>query len=228
MSTPTLGSATSADAARPHCIALLIPGRKPGEKYAEFVTNVLSAAECQEWIAFAESKGFAPASLLADQKTKNPHRSNDRALIFDAKRAALLFERLRAFLPQTFASIDGQQRPLQWKLFGLNDRLSFLRYMTDEHYGKHVDVPHEDEATGRRSFVTVQLYLNDGFDGGTTRFVQESGFRNIDDRKHLDVVPQTGAALLFEHELTHQGMPVTRGAKYTVRVDAMYVAESRR
>jgi hypothetical protein len=194
---------------------LLIPGRKPGEKYVGLATNVLSEAECKEWIEFAEKSGFSPASLLEDGKTKNPHRSNNRALLFDAKRSEELFQRLRPFLRMTF---EGGK----WSLYGLNDRLSFLRYVMDERYGKHVDVPYEDESSGRRSFVTVQLYLNEGFDGGCTRFDQEVGFKRIEDRKFLDVVPKTGAALLFEHELTHEGMAVQKGIKYTVRVDVLY------
>lgn len=32
----------------------------------------------------------------------------------------------------------------------------------------------------------------------------------------------TGSVLLFEHELTHEGMPVTKGTKYSVRLDVMY------
>ncbi len=196
---------------------LLLPGRKPGEKYAQLLTQVLTAEECKEWITFAESKGFAAASLLTDGVTKNPHRTNNRVLINDAKRADTLFQRLRAVLPPKISHAGHE-----WMVVGLNERLSFLRYETAEHYGKHVDVPSEDEKSGYRSFVTIQLYLNEGFVGGTTRFLQESGFKSMEEQQHIDVVPQTGAVLLFEHELTHQGMAVISGVKYTVRVDAMY------
>lgn len=193
---------------------IVIPGRRSGEKFVGVVDGVLSVEECKEWIAFAESKGFSAASVLEDGKTKNPHRTNDRVLIFDEKRSSELFHRLKPFLPAYFQAEN--------HLIGLNERMSFLRYQLAEHYGKHVDVPYEDIARRRRSFVTVQLYLNDGFEGGTTRFDQEVGFKTISERTHLDVVPKQGSALLFEHELTHQGMPVTAGTKYTVRIDAMY------
>lgn len=89
----------------------------------------------------------------------------------------------------------------KWSLIRLNDRFSFLRYQYAERYGKHVDVPYEDEKTGQCSFVTIQLYLNEGFTGGETRFDQETGFVSINDRKHLDVIPKTGSVLMFENEL---------------------------
>jgi hypothetical protein len=202
------------------CSPLAIPGRKAGEKYVQFMTKVLTPSECQEWIAYAEAKGFTAASLLADQTTKNPHRSNDRVLLFDQQRADVLTQRLKPFLPATWTH-EGET----WRLYGLNDRLSFLRYQSAERYGRHLDVPYEDEKTGRRSFITCQLYLNQGFEGGETRFIQEVGYGGPEDfhqRQHLDVIPKTGAVLLFEHELTHEGCAVSSGTKYTVRIDVMY------
>jgi len=44
----------------------------------------------------------------------------------------------------------------------------------------------------------------------------------VAERKHIDVIPQTGAVLLFEHELLHEGCAVEAGTKYTVRVDVIY------
>lgn len=194
---------------------LVIPGRKPQEKYVRLVGGVLTADECKEWIAFAESQGFQPASLVS-AAVKNPHRSNDRVLIVDEKRAAILTQRLVPYLPPTWD---------EWKLVGLNDHMSFLRYANAERYGRHLDVPYEDEKHHVRSFITCQLYLNEGFIGGETRFDQEVGYKDFHSRSHLDVVPQSGAALLFEHELTHEGCAVTAGTKYTVRIDVLYCHE---
>lgn len=203
---------------------LVIPGRQPDEKFIRVVRDVLSPRECEEWIAFAERLVFLPASLVDSDnpqtatKVKNPHRTNDRVLTMDPDKSKLLFERLRPFLPAKWTGEDQGN----WQLASINDRLSFLRYQNAEHYGRHVDVPYEDQKTGCRSFITCQLYLNDGFLGGATRFDQEVGYTRYDERSHLDVVPVTGSALLFEHELTHEGRPVTSGVKYSVRTDAMY------
>jgi prolyl 4-hydroxylase len=191
---------------------LVIPGRQPDEKFVKWITNVLSPNECKVWIDHAEEQGFASASVLADG-SKNPHRNNDRVLLHDTERSLVLFKRLQPHLPPKWGDRS---------LLGLNGRLSFLRYGPGEHYGKHVDVPYEDNKTKQRSFITVQLYLNEGFSGGETRFDQETGFTKVEERKYLDVVPKTGAVLLFEHELTHEGCAVTAGTKYAVRVDVMY------
>lgn len=53
-------------------------------------------------------------------------------------------------------------------------------------------------------------------------FHQEVGYRTVSERKWLDVTPETGSVLLFEHELLHEGSAVTKGTKYTVRVDVLY------
>jgi hypothetical protein len=198
---------------------VIIPGRQKGEKFVCLVHNVLSASECADWIQFAESQGFRPALLLADGVTKNPHRTNDRVLLFDQAKAALLTERLRHLLPPMMWTPTDYKN---WHLIGLNERLSFLRYNSSECYGRHVDVPYENEAAGIRSFVTCQVYLNQEFRGGQTRFWQEVGYKTHDTRQHLDIVPQTGSVLLFEHELTHEGCAVEDGTKYTLRVDALY------
>ncbi len=197
--------------------SLMIPGRQAGEKFVKWITNVLSPDECKEWIAYAESQGFAPASTLPDGITKNPHRTNDRVMVHDSARSGDLFKRLQPHLPAKWGKHS--------ELVGLTGRLSFLKYREGEHYGKHVDVPYEDEKTKQQSVITVQLYLNNDFTGGETRFDQETGFTKVEERQHLDVIPQTGAVLLFEHELTHEGCAVTSGTKYAVRADVMYTLE---
>lgn len=54
------------------------------------------------------------------------------------------------------------------------------------------------------------VYLNDDFEGGDTHF------------EHLAIRPQTGMALIFVHELRHEGSAVVRGRKYVLRSDVMY------
>ncbi len=70
--------------------------------------------------------------------------------------------------------------------------------------------------------MTVQLYLNEGFEGGATQFIQEVNYKHIHERETLDVVPKTGYVLLFEHELLHTGQRLVKGRKYTIRTDIMY------
>jgi prolyl 4-hydroxylase len=63
--------------------------------------------------------------------------------------------------------------------------------------------------------VTCQLYLNDGFEGGATRFMDYS-----DESLGYDVIPRTGSVLLFEHRLHHEGSMLISGRKYAMRLGA--------
>ena len=36
------------------------------------------------------------------------------------------------------------------------------------------------------------------------------------------VIPQTGTALIFNHDTLHEGEPVTKGTKYIIRTEIMY------
>ena len=91
---------------------------------------------------------------------------------------------------------------------GLNERLRYYRYSGGQRFAPHVDLSHSDAAA--RSFLTVIFYLNDGFDGGETDFFGRC------------VTPRRGGAILFPHELRHEGRPVFGGVKYVLRTDVMY------
>ena len=62
------------------------------------------------------------------------------------------------------------------------------------------------------------LYLNTPTSGGGTKFIDSS--RNTEGNY---VKPATGQALVFDHELQHEGVTVEKGAvKYAIRTDVMY------
>jgi len=104
---------------------------------------------------------------------------------------------------------------------GLNERLRFLKYGPGHFFAPHQDLrfvrgPECGERAGETSHVTVQVYLNDKFKGGATRFLADNG------RRHYDVRPRMGSLLLFDHDLLHEGERVSRGIKYSVRSDVMF------
>jgi hypothetical protein len=113
--------------------------------------------------------------------------------------------------------------PGGYELVGLNERLRFLRYDLGGAFAPHSDGsyprPREHPNYGDISRVTVQIYLNEGFEGGTTRFFP---FESHINDEHFDIISQTGALLLFEHPLRHSGELVTQGRKYCLRTDVMY------
>ena len=102
---------------------------------------------------------------------------------------------------------------------GLNERMRFLKYAPGHFFAPHQDLhftrpPSAGPHAGETSHITVQLYLNDKFKGGTTRFLYG--------KRHYDVKPKTGSVLLFDHDLLHEGSKVVGGIKYSVRTDVMF------
>jgi prolyl 4-hydroxylase len=87
--------------------------------------------------------------------------------------------------------------------------LQVLRYRPGQQYRSHLDaVP----AHGNRRILTMIVYLNDGYEGGETRFVKTG----------LSVRGRKGDGLLFRNTLPdgrpdpmseHAGLPVTAGTK---------------
>jgi hypothetical protein len=65
--------------------------------------------------------------------------------------------------------------------------------------------------------MTIMIYLNEGFTGGCTQFLDPKNELNSN-----DVVPKTGQALLFDHLIYHAGAPLTEGVKYAIRTDVMF------
>lgn len=66
--------------------------------------------------------------------------------------------------------------------------------------------------------VTLQLYLNEGMEGGTTRFLNAR-----DESDYSDVVPKPGRVLIFQHNILHEGALLVKGRKYAMRTDVMFL-----
>ena len=168
------------------------------------VHGVLTAAECTELIARIEALGPTNAPITTGRGfVMMPEvRNNERVMFDDHALARELFARLAELLPE---QVCGMRK------HGVNERFRCYRYTPGQRFA-----PHHDGAFRRdvaeQSQLTLMVYLNDGFGGGTTRFLDDD----------LDVVPHTGDALLFQHRQLHEGSVVTSGVKYVLRSDVMY------
>jgi hypothetical protein len=102
----------------------------------------------------------------------------------------------------------------------LNERLSFLRYGPGTYFRSHCDGRLE-LPDGRKSLVTVQIYLGDeGCQGGATRFW------SANEDRFVDVDPKPGRVLIFQQRnMLHSGEDIIQGMKYTLRSDFMFVRE---
>jgi len=207
--------------------------------YVKVIDNVFTPAECASLIALAESDAqWAQAAvhygLGAHEKYINTdYRNSERILRFDDDAAKVIFERLLPHVQELVELRDGSEwesvvspkgvgKWKVWKLVGLNERLSFLRYGPGNYFRQHCDGQLE-LPDGRKSRVTVQIYLGeDGCVGGATRFLDPRGKKE----KFLDVEPKMGRVLIFQQRgMWHSGEDVVAGRKFTLRSDLMFREE---
>ena len=143
---------------------------------------------------------------------RRDHRKSDRVII-DAppQLARELFARLRSGLPETTTDAAGAR----WRLAGLNPYLRVLRYRPGDFFLGHPDGHYPRQYTNRRSFMTVLLYLNEGYRGGFTTIYDSAG-------RALPVAPRTGMALVHHHRVWHEVPMLREGVKHVIRTDVMY------
>eukprot|EP00005_Dracoamoeba_jomungandri_P014886 CAMPEP_0174269214 /NCGR_PEP_ID=MMETSP0439-20130205/40265_1 /TAXON_ID=0 /ORGANISM="Stereomyxa ramosa, Strain Chinc5" /LENGTH=216 /DNA_ID=CAMNT_0015357865 /DNA_START=29 /DNA_END=679 /DNA_ORIENTATION=+ len=192
---------------------LEIPG-----KFAFTIENVFTEEECGELIKKAEEGGFEPATLSVEpgvQVYRPETRNNYRYMVDDFENSALLFERIKEHLPEEWGASTSKIRK---RLHSVNERLRILRYDEGQKFNRHHDGWFTRE--GQRSYLTVQLYLNQGFVGGETTF-----FLGSNESVAVPVVPKTGMVLVFQHDILHEGSLLQKGRKYVIRSDVMYSQE---
>lgn len=217
-------------------------------RFVIYLHNLLTPEECTNLIRRAEDEGFDDA-LVQDpngkQILRRDIRSCGRCIIDDVDLAAAIYTRIlnavrgtnsekkvmhapwvtssekrRASCEdQGNANNNGETTILH--AVGLNERMRFLKYQPGHFFAPHQDIrfvrgPDAGSRAGETSHVTVQLYLNEKFKGGTTRF--------LCGKRHYDVKPRIGSALIFDHNLLHEGSKVIGGIKYSVRTDIMFAA----
>lgn len=169
------------------------------------ISNFLSEAECLQLINESEAEGYseAPITTAHGPVMRKDIRNNSRLLRNDPELAAALFEKAKPFLPQNVGN---------YTLCGVNELFRFYRYHPGEQFKKHRDGAYLRSAH-EASYYTFMIYLNAGFEGGSTLFTG------------LDVIPETGKALIFRHTQLHEGTTVGSGVKYVLRTDVMYRCE---
>ncbi len=162
--------------------------------------DFLNHEECNALIKKTEDIGFEKATIISDgDAVSAPEiRNNDRVVFDSEKLTAQWWFRFESQLPEYVK---------EWNALALNERLRFYRYKQAQIFRFHRDTPFERK--GQRSKLSLIIYLNNDFEGGETDF------------RKFKVSPLKGAALVFPHQLLHEGAPVTSGVKYAVRTDIM-------
>lgn len=178
------------------------------------IHDFLTPAECERYIALSEDVGYADAPITTGggPVMAKGIRNNDRVMVDDPEWARLLWERAAPLIPSPF---DG------YAATGLNERFRFYRYDVGQTFRRHFDGYFaRDEERGRLTFM---IYLNGGCAGGETVIYFRGDGETHRDSDELRVTPEAGKALVFRHELLHEGAPVIAGRKYVMRTDVMYL-----
>lgn len=160
--------------------------------------------ECRDLVARIEAAKPAAAPVTTARGfVKRPDiRNNERVVFEDADLAARLFARAAPGLPGSMLG----RRPVS-----ANERFRAYRYAPGQRFKAHYDGAFVRSAE-EQSLLTFMVYLNDGFEGGETAFV---------DLERV-IAPRAGMALLFQHPLLHEGREVVSGTKYVLRTDVMF------
>lgn len=174
-----------------------IPMRYETQPLLWTVDDVYTESECRNLIDFIERS----SPTLA---TNNPlYRNQDRVIKDDPDLAEDLFRRLRPHLQEQIDAL---------KLVGVNERLRMYRYRSGQKFEAHMDHwyrPSEHQVT----LHTILVYLNDDFEGGETRFFEQT---------EQTIIPKRGMVAIFQHKIRHEGCLVRRGFKYAIRSDVIY------
>jgi hypothetical protein len=173
------------------------------------IGDFLSREECAQFIAMSEAQGYDGATIATakGQRVANDIRNNDRLIWDDQELARNWWLRVVSFIPPAFG---------RWRAHGFNERFRFYRYAPGQKFVQHRDGSFE-RSPSEMSWMTFIVYLNEGFDGGRTRFDLAG------EPVPIEIVPATGTALVFMHDRLHEGEEVRTGVKYVLRTDIMYL-----
>lgn len=197
---------------------------------AFLLSDVLSTSECDLIISAAESMGFVPDAeytMNADRTSGTGRAAFGAVWLASDQMISELYGRILPHLPPSLAG---------GAVAGLNARLRLYRYESGAVYRPHVDGawPGSGLVDGQYAFdafgdrwsrLTCLIYLNEGFEGGSTTFFGPSAIDGVVDGR--GVLPRKGSVLFFPHgdtggALVHEGSEVTKGAKYVIRTDVLY------
>lgn len=166
------------------------------------IDNFWTKHECEDFISKSELIGYEPATINTEkgQIVVEAVRNNNRVIYNDAILANKIWEQLKPFAPLKIGNSNA---------IGLNELFRFYKYQIGQEFKRHRDQSFIRNAI-EASYFTFMIYLNDNYEGGETTFT------------HLTIQPKQGMALLFFHDIEHEGSSVKQGVKYVLRTDVMY------
>jgi prolyl 4-hydroxylase len=184
--------------------------------FHKHLLSVLPAELCQDLLHFASQAGFTPAlvRIYGAEKALPSIRNNERLEWVHEQRCAELVALIRdAAGPDFPSAVDGAAYA------GASRHLRMYHYLPGQHFKPHRDG--HALVDGLESRVTVLAYLNDTVGGETV--LMPRGFSSK--KEWIVITPRAGDVLLFDHDIWHEGRPVSTGEKFVLRMDLLYRLE---
>jgi hypothetical protein len=99
----------------------------------------------------------------------------------------------------------------------MNEHIRLSMYDPDQFFGIHKDGINFDKNNKQRmSYATLNIFLNDNFEGGQSTFY-EKGKNTV----KFVCKPKTGSGSFFYSQQFHEGNKIISGNKYLLRIDFM-------
>ena len=244
---PSTGAGATSSPAGP------LPSSCVDGKFAIVSDDTVDLSWCSDVLMRGEAAGYTDALLNTGDGRQEvgelnmQSRQSKRHVFHDAALASRLWDGVRLLIPPNDV-VPGSRYQGRWVACGVNPCLRILKYDVNDHFELHQDGSYactttnncESASPGTRSFLTLQVYLNNGggqdFSGGATRFygnvqtvrvipgdgIDSSADSAIEGLCVDDVVPRAGRVLLFQHNIWHCGERVSAGTKYVLRSEIMF------
>lgn len=182
----------------------------PGEFYLNQIDNIFTPEECQALLDRANDQGWHRPETGG---------SYMRSIIIDKVLADKLYFQLKEHIPDQY---------MNYKLLYINDHFRFSRYDVGGIFPVHQDGTNYDssrieeyEGYSTESVFTLNIFLNDNFEGGETDFFETSEENPNKLKLRFRVIPKTGRGALFYAKQYHRGNEVLSPYKYLIRTDVM-------
>ena len=169
-------------------------------QFLHSIDNLLTLDECEHYISF-----FSDPEKV--EHINDKYRKYHRVQFIDDKLANYLYNKIKVYIPKKIKKIS----------VGLNSHFRMSKYEEGQFFGIHKDGINFDEKNKQNmSYATLNIFLNDNFEGGETIFYEN-------DKKTINLLckPKTGSGSFFYSQQWHEGAKLVSGYKYLLRTDLM-------
>jgi len=164
------------------------------------IDNLLTDRECQKYIDMYKN-------LECIEEINDKHRKYNRIQFDDQELADKLYQKIKTYLPNKIKKISD----------GMNGHIRLSMYYPGQFFGIHKDgINFDKNNKSRMSYATLNIFLNDNFEGGETTFYEK-------DMKTVKFIckPKSGSGSFFYSQQYHEGNKIISGNKYLLRTDFM-------